>query len=55
MKVIKEKHHKTPAKIQSLMKGEPSHASVERVLVVYGEQGASIYYEPPAAKPTLRP
>jgi hypothetical protein len=47
MKVIKSKTSKTPAKIDSLMRPPPSaeQGAVNRLLVVYGEQDASIYYE----------
>ena len=46
MKVIKSKSSKTSEKIHWLMGGSPK-SSPDRVLVVYGEENASIYYEGP--------
>jgi hypothetical protein len=48
MKVIKAKAGKAKQAIHSLMKGAPAAAMADRVLVVYGEEDASIYYESPA-------
>jgi len=54
MKVIKSKSNKTSQKIHSLLKPSAVNTSVDRVLVVYGEQDASIYYEAPQPKPVAR-
>jgi hypothetical protein len=48
MKVIKAKAGKAKQAIHSLLKGAPQEAVGDRVLVVYGEENTSIYYEPPA-------
>ena len=48
MKLIKSKPSKTSATIHSLMRPPSNGAAApqaERVLVVYGEADASIYYE----------
>jgi hypothetical protein len=58
MKVIKSKPHKAPETIDSLLKSpaKTPGGSVDRVLVVYGEGDASIYYEPPVtSRPVVRP
>jgi hypothetical protein len=56
MKVIKAKAGKAKQAIHSLMKGTPPEAAADRVLVVYREEDASIYYEPSAPpKGTDRP
>ena len=51
MKIIKAKSSKAPEKVKSLIHPPSPADCVDRVLVVYGEQDASIYYEPPAQKP----
>jgi hypothetical protein len=51
MKVIKAKAGKAKQAIHSLMKGPPREAAADRVLVVYGEQSARIYYDESPAPP----
>ena len=56
MKVIKAKSNKASEKASWLTKGAATSPAADRVLVVYGEESASIYYEAaqPAAKPATR-